>query len=111
MIIIIKLASLILGFTVILKTFYDYKKHQESLATFLFWSITWLAIIYAAIRPEQIYKLTQSFAQDNIGAGTFFGIAFIFLLFVTYRVYTKANRLEKKIRDIVMEIGLKDIEE
>jgi hypothetical protein len=110
MIVIIKLLSLILGLTVICKTYYGYKKHQESLATFLFWSFTWLTIIYASIEPQKIYAVMQSFNKNNIGLGTFGGIAFIFLFYVTYRVYTKANRLERKLHDIVTKLGLKEIE-
>lgn len=109
-ILLIKILSLFLGITVISKTYLDYKKKQEGLAMFLFWSIAWIVIIYAAIVPEQIYKVMQNFSKQNIGTGTFVGIAFMFLFFVTYRVYTKANRLEQKIKDVVTKIGLKEIE-
>lgn len=111
MIILIKILSLFLGVTVISKTYLDFKKGRENIIMFLFWTIAWILIMYAAIQPGKIYSLMQNFSKENIGIGTFGGVAFVFLFFVTYRVYTKANRLEQKIHDIVMRIGLKDIEE
>lgn len=110
MIILIKILSLVLGVAVIFKTYYSYKKKEEGLVTFLFWSIAWLVIMYAAVFPDKVYSLMQEFSSENIGIGTFAGIAFVFLFFVTYRVYMKADRLERQIRDMVTRLGLKDVE-
>jgi hypothetical protein len=111
MIILSKFIAIFLAFLVITKTYYDLRKKQESLVMFLFWTTTWLFIAYVALKPGLFYKLFNSMASENIGMGTFFGIAFIFLFFVIYRVYTKANRLERKIRDITTKIALKDIDD
>lgn len=110
MILFIKILSLFLGVTVIAKTYIDFKKSHEGLTMFLFWTIAWLFIMYAAIQPGKIYQFMQNFSEENIGLGTFGGIAFVFLFYITYRVYNKANRLEQKIRLVVTKIGLKDIE-
>jgi hypothetical protein len=110
MIILTKVITILLALTVISKTYLDFKKKQENIAVFLFWAIAWLFIMYAAIQPGKIYSLMQKFSKDNIGIGTFVGIAFIFLFYITYRVYIKANRLERKLHDMVMKLGLKDIE-
>lgn len=94
---------------VITKTFYDFRKHQESLAMFLFWSITWLGIAYVAIMPGVFYVFIQNMADENVGIGTFVGTAFIFLFFITYRIYVKANRIEKQIHNLVMKLGIGEI--
>lgn len=111
MILFSKFLAVFLAFLVITKSFYDFRKKREGLFVFLFWIITWLFIAYVAIKPGLFYKLVNSMASENIGIGTFVGIAFVFLFYVTYRVYVKANRLEIQIREIVMKIGVKDIEE
>lgn len=111
MIIITKIFAIILALTVITKTFYDYRKKREILSTFLFWTIAWILIVYVALKPSLFYNLLSNMANENIGIGTFVGIAFIFLFYITYRVYMKANRMERQIRDIVMKIGIKDIDE
>jgi len=110
MIILTKILAVFLALLVISKSFYDYKKKQESLTTFLFWSAAWAGIVYVAINPSVFYKFLINLGNENIGMGTFVGIAFIFLFFITYRVYVKAHRLEQKIKDIVMKIGIKDID-
>jgi len=105
-----KIIAVLVGLTVISKSYHDLKKHYESLVMFLFWLFTWSAIIAATILPDVFLRLADKVSKNGIGVGTFAGIAFIFLLFITYRVYTKANRLEKKLHDMVMKLGLKEIE-
>lgn len=111
MIIITKIFAIILALTVITKTFHDYRKKREILSTFLFWTVAWILIVYVALKPSLFYNLLSKMSNENIGIGTFVGIAFIFLFYITYRVYMKANRMERQIRDIVMKIGIKDIDE
>ncbi len=109
MIIVTKIFAIILAFTVISKGFYDYKKKKEILSTFLFWTIAWLFIVYVTLKPSLFYNLLSRMADENIGIGTFVGVAFIFLFYITYRVYIKTDRLERQIRDIVMKIGIREI--
>lgn len=111
MILFTKFFAIVLAIMVISKTFYDYKKRQESLFSFLFWTFAWLFIVYISLVPSIFYKFVANMASENIGLGTFVGIAFIFIFFITYRIYIKANRLERQIKEIVMKIGIKDIEE
>lgn len=111
MIVLVKVFSILLGLTVISKSYHDYKKHKENLLMFLFWTLAWSAIIVASIFPNIVFSLAGRISGNGIGIGTFFGVAFVFLFFITYRVYIKANRLEQNIKDIVMKLGLKDIEQ
>lgn len=111
MIIVAKIIAVILALLVITKSFHDYKKRNEGIVTFLFWTITWVLIAYVALKPSLVYSFMMSLSGENIGMGTLFGIAFIFLFYITYRVYIKANRLERQIKDIVMKVGIKDIVE
>jgi hypothetical protein len=92
---------------VIVKTYYDFKKRQDSIYTLICWSITWVLIAIIAIWPDIIFRIKNSLEEQNVGIGTLFGIAFVFLFYITYRVYIKANRLERKLREIVMKIGMR----
>lgn len=111
MIIFVKVISLLLGLMVISKTYLDYKKKNESLTMFLFWTIAWVGIVIVALFPEIIQKALVISQAQKIGTGTFLGIAIVFLFFVIYRIYIKANRLEKQIHDMVMKLGLKEIKD
>lgn len=103
--------AVLLTIIVLGKAFLDHKKGKESLIMLVFWVASWVAILIFAVKPDYLFWLNDRVGGENSGIGTLLGIAFMFLFFVTYRVYTKANRLEKQIRDIVMKIGLKDVEE
>lgn len=109
--IIIKLITLFISVTVLSKTYLDYKKKKETFSMFLFWTITWLAVLFFAIWPRIYLNVKEYFNNFGVGSVTFVGLIFIFLFFVTYRVYVKTHRLERQVRDLVMKIGLKDVEE
>lgn len=107
---ILKILSLILGLVVITKTIHDYKKKKESFIMFLFWMIIWIAIIILGMFPLLIDRINLIIGGAGSGVNTFIGAAIVFLFFITYRVYTKANRIERQIHDMVMKLGLKNID-
>jgi hypothetical protein len=109
MILIVKLLALFFGGIAISKTFLDYKKKQESLIMFLFWSLTWLAVIIISFRPLLIDFIAGKIGGRNGGTTTFIGMALIFILYVLYRVYQKSNRIELQLREMTTKLGLKDI--
>lgn len=110
MIYIAKIFSLILGMAVITKTVLDYRKKQESTVMLFFWTFTWIAIIYVALNPLMIDKTIAKIGDHKTGLGTFISMSIVFLYFVIYRVYNKANRIEQKLKDIVIKLGLKNLD-
>jgi hypothetical protein len=96
--------------TVLSKSYLDYKKKKETLIMFSFWLITWTGILLFALYPSLFFTIGDKVKSQGIGYGTMLGLIFMFLFFVTYRVYVKAHRLERQLRDLVMKMGLKDIE-
>ncbi|MFA7252994.1 MAG: DUF2304 domain-containing protein [Patescibacteria group bacterium] len=110
MIFLSKFVAILLAGLVISKTYLDYQKHYENLTAFILWTGAWLCIVYVALRPGVLLQITERIGEPNAGAGTFLGIAFVFLFFVTYRLHTKVHRLEQNIKDIVIKIGIKDLD-
>ncbi|HSX41748.1 MAG TPA: DUF2304 family protein [Candidatus Saccharimonadales bacterium] len=102
---IIKFLALALTLLVIIKSYLAYRQRQETFVMFLFWSVTWLAVIIIAFYPEVI---TAVLGQRRLGVGSFLGIALVFVYFVLYRVYVKADRIEKRMHEIVRQFALKD---
>lgn len=97
---------------VISKTYHDFKKGKESVTMFLFWTIAWAGIITISLFPEIVSDLLTLSQGQKIGTGTFLGMSIIFLFFVIYRVYIKADRIEKNLTEIVRQIATKlDTEE
>jgi hypothetical protein len=106
-----KIFSIIISLVVITKTTYDFKKKNESLVMFLFWLITWIAVIVIALFPYLIEKINLLIGGAGSGINSFIGAAFIFMFFIVYRIYTKTNRLENQLHQMVLNIGLRDIKE
>ncbi|MFA4995825.1 MAG: DUF2304 domain-containing protein [Patescibacteria group bacterium] len=107
MIIIVKLLSIILGLMVISKTYHDFRKSRESITMFLFWTIAWIGIIFVSLFPEIVDEIISLSQGQRIGTGTFFGIAIIFLFFVIYRIYIKADRIERDLAEVVRQVAIK----
>lgn len=109
MTIIIKIFSVFFGLMVISKTYLNFKKGKESLTMFLFWSTTWFLIILLSFFPNIIDKIILATHSERVGIGTFLGMAIVFLFFVIYRVYIKADRIEKELTKLIREDALKKV--
>jgi hypothetical protein len=46
------------------------------------------------------------FGGNRTGIGTVFGMGLIFVMFVSYRIYIKANRIEKNLNEISRKFAL-----
>lgn len=104
----VKILSILLGIIAISKAYLDWKSKNDSFIVFLFWIFSWVIVIIFSLYPILISKINFLAGQQGTGVNTFIGASFVFILFVIYRIYRKANRLEKQIQKIVTEIGLKD---
>lgn len=101
--IIIEIFSVLLGLMVIPKTYLNFKSGKESITMFLFWSATWLLVILVSFFPSIVDKIISITHSEKIGIGTFLGMAMVFLFFVIYRVYIKADRIEKEMAKLIKE--------
>jgi hypothetical protein len=81
------------------------------LTVFLFWTIAWLGIIVISVYPKMIERISVLIGENDSGLTAFFAISFVFVFFVVYQVYTKANRLEKMISEIVIKLGIRDLDD
>lgn len=111
MTIIVRIISVVIGIVVISKVYLDYKKRDTGLAVFLFWTMAWLAIIVISIYPLMISKISGLIGENDSGLTAFFAISFVFIFFVVYRVYMKTSRLEKMISELVIKLGIRDLDD
>jgi len=102
----IKIFAIIIGLVVIGKSLLAFKKKEEGIVMFLFWTMTWIGIIFVAIYPLVIDRVGRLVGDSRSSVITFLGFAFVFVLFITYRVYVKANRIEQKLTNLVISISL-----
>jgi hypothetical protein len=71
----------------------------------VFWSLTWILICSVTFYPHLI-DIVLVDPRAKGGAGTVLGIGLIFIYFVIYRVYIKADRIEKQLGKIIRDIAL-----
>jgi hypothetical protein len=110
MLLIARILAIFLSALAVTKTYHDFKRGKESLAMFSFWSVIWLGVFALAVDPNLVNLLIQKTQGQGIGIGTFLAIILVFFLYLIYRIYEKAHRLEIQLRELVTKIGLKDID-
>lgn len=107
--IIAKTFATILAVLVASRLYLDLKAKREGLTMTVFWVGIWIAILIVAYFPSLIDKLISLLGGQRTGLGTVFGMALAFLLFINYRIYAKAHRVEKALEQLSRKIALKDL--
>jgi len=109
MIILAKIFSAIFAIVVLSRSIVDYRDKKESLQMTVFWIAIWLAIIAIAFFPVLIDKIVALFGGNRSGLGTVLGMGLVFIMFISYRIYVKANRVEKNVAKLSREIALQQL--
>ena len=106
MIIFAKIFSAIFAIVVLSRSIVDYRDRKESLQMTVFWIMVWIIIIAIAFFPVLIDETIKLFGGDRSGLGTVLGMGLVFIMFISYRIYIKANRVEKNAAKLSREIAL-----
>ena len=99
-----KVFAVFLAVIAISKSYVDFRARRESLQVFLFWTITWTAIVVVAL----FRSIVASLLEGQAGVRTFLGMAVVFMFFMLYRIYVKLERLEQRITTLVQDIALRE---
>ena len=103
-----KFLAVLLAIIVVSRSYIDFRSRVESLKLFLFWAVTWCAIVIVALFPSLVDVLTASFGRGQTGVGTFLGMAMVFLFFLVYRIYAKLERMEQMLTKTIREMALRE---
>ena len=104
-----KIIALVLGLIVISKSLIDFRKKEEHWQMFLFWLSIWIGIIIIAFDPMLISQIISHFGTGNYTIGQIAGIGFVFIMFIVYRIYIKAHRIERQLNQLIRDLSLKDV--
>ena len=104
-----KIFAAVFALIVISRSIVDYRNRKESFEMTLFWIVIWLLISAIAFFPGLVDKAIRAFGGSRTGLGTVLGMGLVFVMFITYRVYIKANRIEKHLHEIFRKFALLDI--
>ncbi len=94
---------------VLVKSFDDFRRRREPLPVFLFWLAAWLGVLVMAFFPGVTFWVRDHILGPQAGVGTILGIGNIFLLFLSYRIYVKADRTERVLNRLVTRLALRDL--
>jgi hypothetical protein len=102
----IKCIAIVLAAVAITKTYLDYRKRLEPLLMFVFWTVVWISATVVIVFPGLIYQLIDYSQDRSVTIGALTGLAFIFMLYIVYRVYAKVARVEYQFTELVRKITL-----
>lgn len=94
---------------VLTKSLDDFRRRHEPWPVFLFWITIWTAVLITAFFPGVTFWLRDHILGPEAGIGTILGIAIIFLLYLSYRIYLKADRTERAVNKIVSTLALQEL--
>ncbi len=106
MIIIAKIFAAVFALIVLSRSIVDYRSKKESLTMTVFWIVTWLGILAIAFFPRLVDITIEIAGGNRTGMGTVWGMGLVFVMFVCYRIYVKANRIEKQLNEISRKYSL-----
>jgi hypothetical protein len=108
MTIVLKIIALSLAVIAVSKSYLDYRKKLEPKIMFIFWLIVWTGASILATYPILIERINIYTRDNTVTIGSVTSVAFIFMLFIVYRVYAKAARIEYQLTQLVRRISLED---
>lgn len=106
MTIVFKLIAISLALIAVSKSYLDYKKKLEPKIMFFFWLVVWTVATILATYPLLIERINIYTRDNTITIGSVTSVAFIFMLFIVYRVYAKAARIEYQLANLVRKVSL-----
>jgi hypothetical protein len=104
-----KVIAAVFAALVLVKSYDEFRRGREPIAVFLFWLTTWAAVLVVAFWPGITDVIREKILGPGAGLGTIFGIAIVFLLYLSYRIYLKADRNEEIINRLISELAIRDV--
>jgi hypothetical protein len=106
MIIFLKAFAIGLALLSLAKSYVDYKRRLEPPIMFVFWVLVWVGATVLVVYPVIIEQLTELTKDSSLTIGSVTSLSYIFMLYIVYRIYTKAARLEHQLAQITRKIAL-----
>jgi hypothetical protein len=104
--ILVKVFIVGLAAVAISKSYIDYRKKYEPRIMFLGWTTVWVTATIFAIYPLLVDRLVSYTNDTTITVSSLLSTGFIFMLYIVYRVYTKAARIEHRQQELIRRLGL-----
>lgn len=105
MLIFAKIFATALAIIVVARALNDLKTKRESLFMAVVWILIWMAILSIAYFPQIVNVIVETGGKKS-GLGTLLGMAIAFVLFINYRIYLKAHRIERALSKLACMVAI-----
>jgi hypothetical protein len=102
----IQIAGLLFGLFMIYYSFINYKRREFTVKEFIFWLCMWLLFIMFALFPFVLDPISKTFGFFRTLDVLVIG-GFIYLILITFYIYTITKKNQKQLEIIVREIAIK----
>ncbi len=99
----------LLALVVLANSYDDYRRGRESLQIFLLWAVAAAGILVVTLFPQVIDWAMATAGGQRTGLGTVFGLGLVFLFYLSYRIFVKADRVERELTNLVRKIALENL--
>ena len=105
MLIFAKIFATLLAILVFARSYNDLKTKRESLFMTVVWFSVWVGILAVAYFPSIVDMIIETGGKKS-GLGTLLGLVIAFVLFINYRIYLKAHRVERAMSKLACSVAL-----
>lgn len=104
-----QVAAGVVAVVVIARSFEDWRKGKDSWPILLFWTVAAGGILTVSLFPQTVDWAIAKLGGQRTGVGTIFGLGLVFLFYLSYRIFVKADRVEKDLTKLTRELALRGI--
>lgn len=103
----IQIMAVTIAILVLYINYVNYRRHDLSVVSFLFWSIIWVALIVSSLYPQLFdfatYRFHLARRFDFVMV-----VGFLIIFVVTYHSFLLINRLDRRIEDFIRRQAIKE---
>ncbi len=101
----VQIIGILFGTFMMYYTFLHYKRREFKIGEYFFWALLWILFIIVTIIPEVLDPIvkTLSFART---LDLFIIMGFMFLIGISFYMYTITRKNENKLEQVVREIAI-----
>lgn len=107
----IQIVGIIFGLFMMYLTFLGFKRKELSNLEYLFWTISWLLLLFVTLFPNSLDFLVKRVLSMKRPLDFFIVLGFLFLTFITFVNYNLLKKSQEKIERVVRRLAIEKAEE
>jgi hypothetical protein len=101
----IQIFGVLFGLFMIYYSFLKLKKKEFSNSEFIFWSVSWIVLIFLVLFPHSLDFFVKGVLQMSRTLDFFIIIGFVLLIGLGFYTYSIVKKLDKRMERLVREVA------